>query len=92
MAQLIKSNGSVSEVKPKRGNFFTLKELQGYVGGYIQVITLAGRDKLMVLNEDGLEKKLPKNAKATELGLKAGIIPGTFVVGDVLVILPTEMR
>lgn len=39
MAKLIKFTGAVEEVKPADGmNCFALEELQGFVGGYIELV------------------------------------------------------
>lgn len=72
MIQLIKNNGDVTD------NFTadTLKEKQDAVGGYIEVVyTRAG--KVLIVNEEGLIKGLPFNAKASE-------IAGQQIVGDVI--------
>ena len=59
------------------GGKLTLKELQKHVGGFIQIIALKG-DLLMVVDEDGLSKGLPKNNHASDLA-------GQDIVGTVLV-------
>jgi hypothetical protein len=38
VAYLIKSDGTITEIKPQNGTAFTLPELQGFVGGYIEII------------------------------------------------------
>ena len=85
MAQLIKSNGVVTEVKPVNGKTFTLEELQKLVGGYIEIYRTT--NKRFVLNEDGLPKGLPVNEKATDaLYLECdGVRNVQDIVGDVLV-------
>ena len=40
MATLIAIDGSETDVKPANGESFTLEEMQGSVGGYVQLITL----------------------------------------------------
>ena len=40
-AQIINTYGDVKSVKPKNNNTFTLKELQSYVDGYIQIVKKA---------------------------------------------------
>ena len=53
MAVLILSSGKTRPVKPKKGVSFSLKELQGYVGGYIETIKF--RDgRILVVNEEGI--------------------------------------
>lgn len=48
MAKWIKTNGEIVEVQPKNGTDYSLEELQGFVGGYIEIITL-GNIGLMVV-------------------------------------------
>ena len=68
MIQLIKSDGNVTD------NFTadTLKEKQDAVGGYIEIVYPNA-----IVNEEGLLKNLPYNAKASE-------IAGRHIVGDVI--------
>lgn len=82
-ANLYKFSGEISEVKPQRGKQFTLEELQGMVGGYIEVISTPD-NRLMIMNEEGKLKGLPYNSKATEL-VKPFLSPGSYIVGDVIV-------
>ncbi len=72
MIQLIKSDGDVTD------NFTadTLKEKQDAVGGYIEIV-YPNADKVLIVNEEGLLKNLPFNAKASE-------IAGRHIVGDVI--------
>ena len=46
-AQIINTYGDVKSVKPKNNNTFTLKELQSYVDGYIQIVKTRD-DRLMI--------------------------------------------
>jgi len=72
MIQLIKSNGDVTD------NFTadTLKKKQDAVGGYIEVVHTRA-SKVLIVNEEGLIKRLPFNVKASE-------IAGQQIVGDVI--------
>lgn len=90
MARLLKPDGSDSFVKPKQGKTFKLDELQKYVGGYIQVITIG--DKMIVMNEEGKMKGLPPNEAATSILYLAGGMLDDFVVGDVVVCDIYEMN
>lgn len=58
------SNGTkvteIDDIEP------TLDELQEMVGGYIEIVSLANGDQ-MIVNEEGKIKGLPINKKATEL-------------------------
>lgn len=91
MAQLIKSSGHTSEVLPGNGKFFTLQELQSFVGGYIEFRHMDG--EIMVMNEEGKLMGLPNNEEATKtlLELKA-ISSDDYVVGDVLICNRKEIK
>lgn len=53
MAYLIKSTSlKAEEIKPKNGKYFTLEELQHYVGGHIEYCE-AKDGKELVCNEEG---------------------------------------
>lgn len=76
MAKLIKFTGTVEEVKPANGtNCFTLEELQGFVGGYIELVPF--KPFPLIVNEEGRLLELPINETATE-------ISGIILVGNVL--------
>lgn len=38
MAKLFRKNGIVEVVSPKNGSKFTAKELQGFVGGWLEAV------------------------------------------------------
>jgi phosphohistidine phosphatase SixA len=40
VAQLVKPDGTVTQVSPSNGKKFTLAELQAYVDGYIELVRL----------------------------------------------------
>lgn len=87
-AEIIKANGDRMFVEPENKKEFTLKELQGFVGGYIQIAET--RDsRLIVLNEEGKLNKLPTNGIATayyKYGKK------DVIVGDVIIINKDQIR
>lgn len=84
MAKLIKTDGTITEVKPAKGKTFLLEELQGFVGGSIEIVGLSGKLGLMCLNENGKLDGLPYNSVADALfQYRRG--SGDFIVGDVLV-------
>lgn len=85
MATLIKSNGEKSEVKPSNGKTFSLKELQTFVGGWIQKVYTTKGD-VMVINEEGRLHDLPPNVIATKL------YTYDIIVGDVLVCKSNEFE
>jgi hypothetical protein len=71
MAIVLKSDGS----KERDINISTLKKLQEIVGGYVEFIYL--KEKVLVVNEEGLLFGLPRNNQATE-------IAGQPIVGDAI--------
>jgi hypothetical protein len=83
MATVIKVDGTVATVEPK-ARHFSLEELQGFVGGYIEIIQLHD-GRAMVLNEEGKLEGLPFNAEATGLARLAGIATNDYIVGNVIV-------
>lgn len=89
MATLIAIDGTETEVHPANGSF-TLEEMQGCVGGYVQLITLPD-GRCLLMDEDGKAKGLPWNLKATLYGRKAGIAPDDYMVGPVLLCTREEM-
>ena len=83
----IKSNGEEVHVNPSNGSNFSLDELQSYVGGYIEIISIGNQS--LILNEEGKRNDLKVNEKATTM-FKNQYGNVDFVVGDVLV-CPSEM-
>jgi Domain of unknown function (DUF3846) len=68
IAKIIEPNGHVYAVKPANGTDFSLEELQGFVGGYIQVIEPPSRcGAVLVVNEEGKFQGLPVNRLATAM-------------------------
>lgn len=88
-AILIKTDGRMQGVPPANGGDFSLKELQGFVGGYIEVVTLAP-DVIMVVNEDGKRDKKPNPTATVIAKASGGIFPGDWVAGDALM-CPRDM-
>jgi hypothetical protein len=84
VALLFKASGRIIPVRPARGEAFTLTELQGFVGGYIEVVRGPWADRYLVLNEDGKRLDLPVNFGATILYHEAGGLRDDLVLGDVL--------
>lgn len=89
MATLIKSNGKEQTVSPQKGKSFKLKELQEFVGGYIETIPVS-TNQLMVVNEEGKLLRLPFNQKATNIALENCVIDA--IVGDVLICMSNEIK
>ena len=83
MATLIGTDGRTYQVRPSNGVHFTLEELQGFVGGYIEVVrTLDGQ--FMVINELGKLEGLELNIPATRLYIhgRSDVIVGNALVVD----------
>lgn len=89
MAILLKANATSHEVQPKDKKF-SLAELQGFVGGYIQIIEIT-EEEWMVMNEEGKLKGMPINLAACARTM--GIINlSDEIVGDVLIANRTEIE
>lgn len=85
MAKWIKASGEVIEVSPKTaGSCFTLEELKGFVGGWIECINVSPT-QVMVINEEGKLLNLPYNTIATEVFRIAFQPTDDFIVGDALI-------
>ena len=79
---IYRASGTQETVAPKNKKYFTLQELQGFVGGYIEMVFL-NDTRIMVVNEEGKLDELPINVRATEIIRQAGILDT--IVGDALV-------
>lgn len=90
MARLYKTNGEVIEVSPKNNRDFTLKELQNFVEGGIEIINLTTK-KILIVNEEGKINKLPFNESATELWKKY-YGRTDYIVGNALLCNSDEVR
>ena len=84
MATLIDPRGNKEKVTPKDGVAFSVQELQDYVGGYIDVLSIG--EGYLVFDVDGPSKDKLYNKVATELAYKyhpkefQGFISGKAVV------------
>lgn len=90
MATIIYTTGERKEVGPANGQYFSLKELQNVVGGYIENLRIDD-NHIMVLNEDGKYMKLPHNAQATAL-VAPLLLSWDHIVGDVIVCEDKELE
>jgi hypothetical protein len=99
MARLIRTDGTEAHVTPKRGNRWTLLELQQHVGGYIEEMPGVGGLRIL-FDEEGQLKNLPFNAVATAIVMEAvlaeaqrrgcGLRYQPRIVGNALVLEPGE--
>ena len=62
----------------------SLKEMQAFVGGYIETIKLP-EDKVMIVNEVGLLKRLKSN-------MQASIMAERRIVGNVIVMSENDFK
>lgn len=87
MAQHIKTDGTVTDVTPANGKKFTLQELQGFVGGLIELIEL-GNGRLMFCHEESKLVAEPKSNLLANLiiyKINPEWCRHDYVAGDVLV-------
>lgn len=78
-------------IKPANGTNFTLEEMQGLVGGYIEPIRLSAVETMYV-DEDGRSKKLDNNYAATERLRQAYGDNTVVVLGNAVVCYNREFR
>lgn len=101
MAKYYKLNGSIEDVSPKDGKYFSYEELQGFVGDdagkMIEIVPLPS-GKSMVVNEEGKLIGLKMNEKATHYWMQEYPIaqyPGNndeLIVGNALVVEDSELE
>ena len=96
MAQLLKTDGTFTEVAPKDNLVFTLGELYGFVGRPVDILYLPS-GKRLVVNDEGKLTGLPYNAKASEIWKEEFPVEhfpvnnDQMIVGDVLIATPEEL-
>jgi len=66
MGQWLKADGTIETVKPANGKKFSLKELQDFVGGDIELVRTIKPVRNMYVNEWGVLNGLPYNREATK--------------------------
>ena len=70
----------------------TLKEMQKFVGGYIEIVTSASGQEDIVLNEEGKLRGLPMNMVATTFWLgedwndDTSAMQNDFIVGNAMIL------
>jgi hypothetical protein len=86
LAKLLKQTGEILPLQPANGRNFTLAELQGYVGGPIQIITPPGyTGAILVINEAGkLKPGALKNQLACAIWHQAADPEGPRAFDDVV--------
>jgi len=89
MALLIEANGKRCTVSPGNGKYFSLEELQKYIGGYVERINMFN-GSAMYVDEEGRLKKLPYNSFATKVLAKLGALPCDYIRGNALIVFLKE--
>ena len=84
MALLLKTDNTREEVEPRHGREFTLRELQNYVGGYVDVVPLSD-NRILIINGQGHMLDLTANFSATLAAERS-------IVGDALLCRMTEVQ
>lgn len=77
----IHTDGRVEEVNRP----MTLKEMQEFVGGYIEMVSCNLPHRALIVNEDGLGLDLQRNVKASEY-VAEGVMVLDFIRGNALLI------
>ena len=64
----------------------TLKEMQEFVGGYIEVVYL-NKESMMIIDEEGKIKEKPVNKEATDIAHENQAIFNTdYIAGDAMIL------
>jgi hypothetical protein len=71
-------DGRITPISPKNGTEYTLEELQGFVGGYIELVPMS-KGRYAVVNEEGILAGLDINPGAS-------LLLGTAIVGPCVVV------
>ena len=80
---LLKVNGSKVKIEPTDGKYFSLEELYKLIDAEtIQIIQAKTKNMMIIVDEDGKEKKKPFNIQATTL---ASLRHYDFIVGDAVI-------
>lgn len=74
-----------AETVVSHGAKFSLAELQGFVGGYIELVSTRSPVRDMYVNEDAIQKGLPANMQATAWINPKWNIPGA-ILGNAVII------
>lgn len=85
VGNIIRPDGAEIDVLPANNRKFTLQELQGIVGGNIEVVRMlpGNGHKTMYVNEDGKFLKMERNDKATKKSLIAEF---DYIVGPAVIV------
>ena len=89
-ATLYTTDYEVTDIVPADGKQFTIEELQGFVGGYIEIAYIQD-DMIFVCNEEGKLENLSVNFNATAIWM-INFGPTDIIVGDVAIIHKSLMQ
>ena len=87
---MILPNGEVDSISLPEDEQARLRQLQDWVGGYIEVVALPG-ERHMVINENGKDGPHMINHTATAIAHEAEAIMSSDYIAGVAVILPAEV-
>lgn len=93
-ALLYTTEFSVTRLKPANEHYFTLEEMQGYVGRRIEIVPMEGEglpERLLVVHEEGKLIGLPLNVFATIEWMRY-YGETDFVSGDAIICHPDLIR
>ena len=93
-ARLYATDFIIKEITPANGICFTLEELQGHVGGRIEILHLEAddlEDRLLVVHEEGKLISLPFNLPATLIWIMY-YGETDFVSGNAVICNPSFIR
>ena len=63
---ILRANGTREWVAPTNGKFFSLKELQGFVCGFAELVHLKNdKEHVLIVNEEGKLRNEPLNKDAS---------------------------
>jgi hypothetical protein len=82
--QAINADGTRRDIAPANGTDYSLAECQAIVGGFIELVH-ACKGWILVVNEEGLLRDLPRNNVAS-------IIAGQQIVGNAMLVRDGSIR
>lgn len=91
MGIFINTTGEHYRITPANGKHFSLRELQGFIGGYIERIEM-NNGCAMYVDEDGRLKRLQRNEEATKALLKSGILVSDYIRGNAVILQYREEK
>ena len=84
MGYFISTSVEPQKVSPQKGSHYTLKELQAYVEGYIEIVYVED-NVIMVVNEEGMLRDMHFNPIASKIARQP-------IFGNALLCLSSEIK